>query len=473
MPKTPAPATTTADGSVGWSRPLALVVALAIFMENLDATILTTGTPSIARAFDVVPADLGLAVTAYLVAVAAFIPFGSWAADRLGARPVFLVSIVVFTLASVLCAASDSVATLTTARVLQGIAGSMLVPIGRLVVLSGTAKSDLVRAIAYLTWPALVAPVIAPLLGGILTEYAGWPWIFWVNVPVGIVLALAAWRIVPQVPRRRRPLDGVGLVLLVVAVSALVLGMEFVADASTTFAGAGLLVGSVLVGTLAVFWFRRAAHPVLDLRPLRIPTFRASNSAGSVYRGVVSAAPFLLPLLLQEGFGWTPVRAGAMLMAVFAGNLGIKPATTPLVRRFRLVPIIVVATCVLAASFVAAALLRPGTPEIVVALVFLVSGAARSVGFTAYNTLQFADVPGAQMSPANAVASISSQLATGVGIAVAALLVRAAAGLAPDGDAASAYRAALVGMAVLGLLSIVESASLPRGAGDAVRAGRR
>jgi EmrB/QacA subfamily drug resistance transporter len=458
---------------VGWSRPLALVVALAFFMENLDATILTTATPSIAADFGVVPADLGLAVTAYLVAVAAFIPFGSWAADRLGTRPVFLCSIVVFTLASVLCAASDGVGTLTAARVLQGVAGSMLVPIGRLVVLGGTAKSDLVRAIAYLTWPALVAPVIAPLLGGVLTEYAGWPWIFWVNVPVGVVLAFAAWRIVPQVPRRRRPLDVVGLLLLVVAVSALVLGMEVVADPAATLGGVLLLTGSLVVGTVAVFWFRRSAHPVLDLGTLRIPTFRVSNSAGSVYRGVVSAAPFLLPLLLQEGFGWSPVRAGAMVMAVFAGNLGVKPATTPLMRRFRLVPIIVVATSVLAASFVAAALLTPDSPEILVAVVFVVSGAARSVGFTAYNTLQFADVPAEAMSQANAVASISGQLATGLGVAVAALLVRAAADLAPVGDTAFAYRAALVGMAVLGLLSIVESALLPRGAGDAVRAGRR
>jgi EmrB/QacA subfamily drug resistance transporter len=473
VPKPTAPAVATGNAAPGWSRSLALVVALAFFMENLDATILTTATPSIAAGFGVAAADLGLAVTAYLVAVAAFIPLGAWAADRLGARPVFLASILVFTLASVLCAASGSVAGLTAARVLQGIAGSMLVPIGRLVVLSGTAKADLVRAIAYLTWPALVAPVIAPLLGGILTEYAGWPWIFWVNVPVGVVLAVTAWRVVPRVPRRRRPLDVVGLVLLVLTVTALVLGLELVADAATTLTGAGLLAGSLVGGTLAVRWFRRTEHPVLDLTTLRVPTFRVSNAAGSVYRAVVSAAPFLLPLLLQEGFGRSPVRAGAMLMAVFAGNLAIKPLTTPLMRRFRLVPIVVVATCVLAATFAAAAALTPRTPDLVVAALFVVSGAARSVGFTAYNTLQFADVPAAAMSPANAVAWISSQLATGLGIALAALLVRAAASAGPAADAAFAYRAALVGMAVVGLLSLLEPLRLPRGAGDSVRPGPR
>lgn len=467
-----AAAPTAAPDSVGWSRPLALVVALAFFMENLDATILTTATPSIAADFGVAAADLGLAITAYLVAVAAFIPFGAWLADRLGARAVFLVSVVVFTLASVLCAASGSVAALTCARVLQGVAGSMLVPIGRLVVLRGTPKADLVKAIAYLTWPALVAPVVAPLLGGVLTEYAGWPWIFWVNVPVGVVLAVAAWRIVPSVARTRRPLDVVGLVLVVVAVSALVLGLEFVAQSRTALLGAVLLLGALAVGAAAVLWVRRAEHPVLDLAPLRIATFRASNSAGSVYRAVVSAAPFLLPLLLQDGFGWSPVRAGAMLVFVFAGNLGVKPLTTPLMRRVRLLRIVAVATLVLAATFVAAALLSPTTPDPVVAAVFVVSGAARSVGFTAYNTLQFADVPAERMGPANAVASITTQLATGLGVALAALVVRAAASWAPAGDAAFAYRAALVAMAVVGVLSLVENAFLPRGAGDAVRAGR-
>lgn len=470
---TAATAPTAPPGSVGWSRPLALVVALAFFMENLDATILTTATPSIAAGFGVAATDLGLAVTAYLVAVAAFIPFGSWLADRLGARRVLLASVAVFTFASVLCAASGSVGALTCARVLQGVAGSMLVPIGRLVVLRGTPKTDLVRAIAYLTWPALVAPVVAPLLGGVLTEYAGWPWIFWVNVPVGVLLAVAAWRIVPTAATTRRPLDVVGLVLVVVAVTALVLGMEFVAQRSTTVPGAVLLVGALAVGVAVVAWVRHVEHPVLDLATLRIATFRASNSAGSVYRAVVSAAPFLLPLLLQDGFGWSPVRAGAMLVLVFAGNLGIKPLTTPLMRRFRLIPIVAVSTLVLAATFVGAALLSPGTPEPVVAVLFAVSGAARSVGFTAYNTLQFADVPAERMGPANAVASITTQLATGLGVALAALLVRAADVLAPGGDAPFAYRVALVGMAVVGVLSLVEDAFLPRGAGDAVRAGRR
>lgn len=451
---------------------MALVVALAFFMENLDATILTTATASIAADFAVAPADLGLAVTAYLVAVAAFIPLGSWLADRLGARGVFLASVVVFTAASVLCAGSDSVTSLTLARVLQGVAGSMLVPIGRLVVLSGIEKADLVRAIAYLTWPALTAPVVAPLLGGVLTQYAGWPWIFWVNVPVGVVLVLVAWRVVPVVPRRRRPLDVVGLVLVVVAVSALVLGMDLVAAPATSRRGGVLVLLAVVAGTAAVPWFRRSRHPLLDLTVLRVATFRACTAGGSVFRAVVSAAPFLLPLLLQEGLGWSPVQAGAVLVAVFAGNLGVKPFTTPLMRRVPMVPVVVGAAAVLAASFVGAALIGPDTPRSVVVGLFVVSGAARSVGFTAYNTLQFADVPAAAMGPANSVAAIGAQLATGLGVAGAALVVRLAGQVLPGAGPAVPYRVALLVAAVVGLASVVDAVRLPRGTGDEVRAGR-
>ena len=452
---------------------MALVVALAFFMENLDATILTTATPSIAADLGVRAADLGLAVTAYLVAVAAFIPLGAWLADRLGARGVFLASVVVFTLASVLCAGADSVTSLTLARVLQGIAGSMLVPIGRLVVLAGTDKADLVRAIAYLTWPALAAPVVAPLLGGVLVQYASWPWIFRVNVPVGLVLVVAAWRVVPAVPLRRRPLDLTGLVLLVVTVSALVLGMDLVAVPATTGRGVVLLVVAAVAGAAAVVWTGRTAHPVVDLRTLAVATFGVCTGAGSVYRAVVSAAPFLLPLLLQDGLGWSPVQAGAVLMAVFAGNLGVKPLTTPLLRRVPMVPVVVAATLVLAATFVGAALIGPDTPHAAVVVLFVVSGAARSVGFTAYNTLQFADVPGTSMGAANTVASIAAQLATGLGVAGAALVVRLAAASSPGAGAVTPYRVALVVAAVVGLATLVGPLRLPRGAGDTVRAGRR
>jgi len=457
-----------------WSRPVALVVAAAFFMENLDATILSTATASIARDFAVQPAQLGLAVTGYLVAVAAFIPLGAWLAERWGARRVFLAAVVLFVLASVACAASTDLVGLTTSRVVQGFAGSMMVPIGRLIVLRSTEKSELIRAIAYLTWPALVAPVVAPLIGGLLTEHLGWQWVFLVNVPVGVALLVVAWRVVPS-PEvgDRHPLDLVGLGLVAGSIVALVVGFELLGEPTTLAPGSLLVAGAAALGLAAVRWFRRAGHPLLDLSAFRIGSFRVTNLSGSLYRAVVNGVPFVVPLLLQDGFGWSPVEAGLMLMWVFVGNLAVKPFTTPLLRRFRVVPIIVVATVGLAATFVAAALVGPDTSPIVVAGVLLLSGVFRSVGFTAYNTLQFADVPAAMIGPANAIASITSQLAVGLGVAATALAVRVADLLASaDGPAPTAfgYQAALIVLAVLALLSLVEGLRLPKGTGDALRA---
>jgi EmrB/QacA subfamily drug resistance transporter len=449
-----------------WSRPVALVVAAAFFMENLDATILSTATASVARDFGVQPAQLGIAVTGYLVAVAAFIPLGAWLAERWGARRVFLAAVVLFTLASLACALSPDLVALTTARVVQGAAGAMMVPIGRLIVLRSTEKSELIKAIAYLTWPALAAPVVAPLIGGLLTEHLGWEWVFLVNVPIGALLLVAAWRVVPS-PEvgDRHPLDWPGLLLVVGAIVALVVSFELLGDQATLLPGVLLLVVAVALGLSAGRWFRRARHPLLDLEPFRVATFRVTNLSGSLYRAVVNGVPFVVPLLLQDGFGWSPVEAGLMLMWVFVGNLGVK-------HRFRIVPIIVVATVGLAATFVAAALVGPGTSPVLVAAVLLVSGVFRSVGFTAYNTLQFADVPAGQIAPANAIASITGQLAVGLGVALTALTVRVADTVATAegvGGAATGYQVALVVLAALALLSLPEGLRLPRGAGDSLR----
>ncbi|MDY0892077.1 MFS transporter [Frigoribacterium sp. CFBP9030] len=477
-PRDPAgPGRLDAESAPGsWSRPVALVVAAAFFMENLDATILSTATASIARDFEVVPAEVGIAVTSYLVAVAAFIPLGAWLAERWGARRVFLAAIVLFTVASLACALSGDLVSLTASRAVQGLAGSMMVPIGRLIVLRSTEKSELIRAIAYLTWPALVAPVIAPLVGGLLTEHLGWQWVFLVNVPVGAALLVAAWRVIPAVPRAPRArLDVVGLGLVVAAVVSGVVAFELLGGAPTAVTGAGLLVLAVLLVLAAGRWFRRVAHPLLDLTAFRIPSFRVTNLSGSVYRAVVNGVPFVVPLLLQDGFGWSPAEAGLMLTWVFVGNLGVKPFTTPLLRRLAVIPIVTVSTVGLAATFVGAALVTAETSPVVIALVLLASGVFRSVGFTAYNTLQFADVPPERLGAANALSSITGQLAVGLGVALTALVVRIADGVLGTtgvGDP-TGYRIALIVLAALALVSIVEGLSLPRGTGASLRAAPR
>ncbi len=447
--------------TAGWSRSLALLVAASSFLENLDGTILTTAAPAIARDFVVDPAGVGIAMTAYLLAVAALLPVSAWLVDRLGARPVFLAAILVFTVGSLLSAVSPSLPLLTAARVVQGIGGSMMVPVGRLLVLRTTRKSDLLRAIAFLVWPALAAPVIAPLLGGVLTQYWGWPWIFLVNLPIGVVLLVLAWRVVPRGDALApRPLDPLGLSLAIAAIVALVAGLELVPQPGSIAEGLAVVALSLVLFAAAVLRIRRARHPLVDLGAFAHPTFRIGNVAGTVFRITVSAVPFLAPLVLQDGFGWSPVTAGLMVTWVFVGNLAIKPATTPLIRLLGFRVVILGATIGLAATLAGAALLTPSTPPAVVAGLFLVSGAFRSIGFSGYMTVELAEIPQEGMNAANTLSSTITQLGAGLGVALSAVAVRAIGAVAGDPDGVVAYRGAFLVMSALAVASLVGPARL-------------
>ncbi|GAA2752685.1 MFS transporter [Amnibacterium kyonggiense] len=459
----------------GLDRPLAVLMAGAYFMENLDGTIVQTALPAIGRDFGVPAVDANTAITAYLLSVAVSVPLGGWVADRLGTRRVFLVAIVLFAVASLACGLTGDLVALCVLRVVQGVAGAFMVPVGRLAVLRATRQRDLIAAIAYLTWPGLLAPVIAPALGGVLTDTVGWRWVFLMNVPIGAVLLLAGLRLVPRsADRDHRGFDVVGFALLGVGLVSLLAGLEALGgDAPLRPATVLLLAVAMAAIAGAVGWMRRAAHPLLSFRALGIPTFRASNLGGGIYRLVVSALPFLYTLLFQVGFGWSASLAGALVVAVFVGNIGIKPFTTRIIRRFGFRTTIVgsnVAGALLAVAFVP---VDASTPLPVIALLLLVGGAFRSIGFTAYNSLQFADVPAGLTSGANTVAATVQQIAIGFGVAVAALAVRStvavAEAVAPGADSLG-YRWAFAAIAVLLLVPIAETLLLPRHAGAAVAA---
>jgi EmrB/QacA subfamily drug resistance transporter len=461
----------TDDAAPPLRRGLALLVAGGMFMEILDGTVIGPAAPHIAADLGVPAVAVNVAVTAYVLTLAVLIPVSGWLADRLGARTVFVAAVTVFTLASAGCALAPSLGVLTATRVVQGIGGAMMVPVGRLVVLRTTAKPDLIRAIAYLTWPALVAPVLAPALGGVLSTYASWRWIFLINVPLGIAGAVLGRRLVPgdrgASPRR---LDGRGFVLTAVGVAALVVGLESVARPDPAVAGTALGV-AVLVLAAAIRHLRRSTAPLLDVRVLRIATYRVSASGGSVYRAVISAIPFLLPLLFQLGFGWTAAQAGLAVIALFVGNIAIKPATTPLMRRFGIRSVMLGAIVAGMLCLAGMALLSRATPLPALLALLLVSGVARSVGFTAYNSVAFADVPAGRMSSANTLFSTLQELGGGLGVAVGALLVRLGgpvSGALGLGDGAAPFRVAFALLAVILMIPIVEALRLPRGAGAAL-----
>lgn len=442
-------------------------------MEILDGTIIQTAAPAMAADLGVRAVDINLAMTTYLLTLAVGVPVSGWLADRFGARRIFCIAIAIFTVASALCAISTSLPMLCVMRVLQGVGGAMMVPVGRLAVLRAVNKSDLLDAIAYITWPALLAPVLAPVLGGILADTVGWQWIFLINIPLGIVAFLAALAHVPDLDRRSTErLDWWGFILVGVALAALVLGMEQVgASQADWLLGDGLLVVSCVIGAGALVRFRRARHPLLDFSALRIATFRVGNIGGGLYRLLIGAAPFLFVLLFQAGFGWSASQAGLMVMAVFLGNILIKPATSPLIRRFGFRRVIVGANLCGALVYVGCVFLTPGTPVAVTALLLFASGVFRSIGFSGYNSVQFADVPPALTSRANTLASTMQQVATGLGIAVAALVVRVttvAADAVDPGLPELGYRWAFAVVAVLLVLPTIEAARMPARAGDEV-----
>ena len=459
------------------NRPLALLVAGTTFMESLDGTIIQTAAPAMARDLGVTAVDINVAMTAYLLTLAIGVPVSGWLADRFGTKRIFAWAIVIFTVASALCALSTSLPILVAMRVLQGVGGAMMVPVGRLAVLRAIEKHDLLDAMAYLTWPALLAPVLAPVIGGVIADTVGWQWIFLINVPIGIAGFLATLRLVPATdPVRRRRLDWAGFVLVGVALAALVLGMEQVGSATANWWWVGgLLALAAIVGGCAVLRLRRSTHPLLDLTALTIPTFRVGNVGGGVYRLLIGAAPFLFVLLFQTGFGWSAVQAGLLVMAVFVGNVLIKPATSPLIRRFGFRRVIVGSNLGGALVFGLCAFVEPSTPIAVIALLLFASGVFRSIGFSGYNSVQFADVPAALISGANTLASAMQQTAAGLGIAVAALIVRATtagASLVEPGAAELGYRWAFAVVAVLLLVPAIEAWRLDEQAGAEVAARR-
>ncbi len=404
-------------------RILPFIVGCALFMQMLDSTVVTTALPAMAVALDSDPVSLNIAITSYLLSLAVFVPISGWAADRFGARKVFMIAIGLFTVSSLTCALSSTLLHLVLSRIAQGIGGAMMVPVGRIILLRTIPKHDLLRAMAFLSMPALLGPLIGPPLGGFLVTYASWHWIFLINLPIGLFGIWMVRRYVVELPHDGlpHPLDFIGFLLSALCMACLMGGFETLGTSEASLSlTAGLIGTGLTTGALYYFHSRRCPHPILDLSLLRIPTFRASMLAGNLCRFTIGSSPFLMAILLQVSFGLSALSAGMITFAGAIGSMAMKFVAPPILRRWGYRQVLTVNGILTAGCTVLCIVFTAYTPVWVISGVLLMGGFFRSLQFTAVNTLTFADVSHAGMSRASSFAAMGQQLGVSLGVGVAA-----------------------------------------------------
>ena len=409
-------------------RLVPLIIAVALFMENMDSTIIATSLPAIAADIGANPLALKLAVTSYLLSLAVFIPASGWTADRFGARTVFRAAILTFVMGSIGCAFANSLSGFVVARIVQGIGGAMMTPVGRLVLVRSIDKRNLVDAMAWVTMPALIGPIIGPPVGGFITTYASWHWIFLINVPIGLIGIVLATRYIEDVRMENlERFDLAGMVLAGLGVAGLAFGLSVVGLGLVPLPiVAGLLATGAIFMTAYVMHARRTPSPVLDFSLIRIPTFRANVVSGSLFRLGIGALAFLLPLMLQLGFNYTPLQSGLVTFTAAVGAFTMKTFAARIIRRFGFRRILIVNALISSAFTAACGFFTPHTPFGAMIAVLLIGGFFRSLQFTATNTIAYADVDARRMSRATSLVSVAQQLSIAAGVAVGALAVEVA-----------------------------------------------
>ena len=403
-------------------RTIAMIIASAMFMEQLDATVLATALPTMARDFGVTAPSMSVALTSYLLSLAIFIPASGKVADRFGARTVFRAAIVTFTIGSILCAAAPTLLALVGARIFQGLGGAMMMPVGRLVLLRSVERRNMMSAMSWLLVPALIGPILGPPVGGFIVTYLDWRWIFYVNVPIGILGVVLVSLFIEETPIVRGvPFDIVGMVLSGVSLGCLFFGFEFTGNAGDGVLVLVLIGIGLVSGALYVRHARRHPAPILDLTLMRVPNFGLSVIAGALTRVTQGAHPFLLPLMLQLGFGLSAAKSGTIVIATAVGSMSMKAFAPALLRRFGFRTTLIVNGITASLGYAICSTFRPSWPLPAMFAVLVACGFFMSFQFTAYNTVAFDEIPPERMSAATSFYTTFQQLMLSVGICVAAL----------------------------------------------------
>lgn len=449
-------------------RIIALIVASAFFMEQLDSTIISTALPAMAESLRSDPVRLNFAMTAYLLSLAACIPLSGKIADRFGTRNTFRGAIALFVASSVLCGLAQNLPWLIGGRLLQGASGAMMVPVGRLVLLRTVEKSQLVSAMSWVLFPAMIGPAVGPLVGGFLTTYLSWHWIFFINVPIGLAGIWLATTYVPDIRSDEAPttFDYPGFALAAATMACLIIGLEELGHGGLSIPALSLLAAAV-ASALGYAWHsRRHPDPVLDFGLMRIPTFRVAMRSGFLFRVAYGSFPFLMPLMLQLGFGLSAAESGAITFAGAVGGLVMKAISVSFLRAFGYRQVMIWNGLLSALLLGVCGAFRPEWPLAAIYLLLGLGGLSRSLQFNAYGTIAYADVPPPRMSAATSLASINQQVTLALGIGLAALMLDASRNILGHASVQlSDFTVVFAAMGLLSALAVTQSRELTASSG--------
>ena len=448
------------------------LVAVAFFMESLDTTILNTAVPAISAALGVAPLSMKAVLASYTLALAVFIPISGWMADRFGTRLVFSSAIGLFTLGSFLCGISGNIHLLVACRILQGCGGAMMVPVGRLTLVRTFAKSELIRTMSFVSIPALVAPMLGPIAGGLIVGYLHWRVIFFLNIPIGLAGLILVYLHLPDYREEHtHPLDVVGLILFGSGIGLLSYVLEIFGEHTLSSREMSCLLAMSLA-LLAGYGIhaRTLEFPLLQLKLFSIRTFRAAAGGGFFTRLGIGGVPFLLPLLYQVGLGFTPIQSGLLVMPQALGAMSIKPFMPRILRALGYRGVLVSNTLVIGILLMVFATIGLNTPVWAIALQALLYGAFTSLQYTSMNTLVYADITETDASSASSIASTAQQMSISFGVAAAGLTT---AFFVPGASSGSnpmihGIHKALIALGCLTMASTVVFRSLKSGDGNDV-----
>ncbi|MBG9390673.1 MFS transporter [Caenimonas aquaedulcis] len=456
-----------------WNRTriIPLVVACPMFLQNLDTSVMGTALPAIADSLDADVLHLNLAITSYLLSLVLFLPASAWLAERYGPRRVFCTAVFLFSLASALCGAATTLGQLIFFRLLQGVGGAMMVPVGRLILLRAVPVAQMVVAMVWFTVPGGIGRLMGPLVGGAIVTVMSWRWIFLVNIPFGLAGVLLALYFIdkdlpPDSDAEMAPFDVPGLLLMAAALGGLLGALEMAGKSLMPWPG---VVALACVGCASLWLYLRRSNaqavPLVDFKVFRFLTFRASVAGGAPVRVAIGASPFLLPLLFQVGFGMTPLQAGTITMATALGSLGIRGAVTRAVKTFGYRRMLILSSATTSLFYAAYTFFTPETPHALLFVVLLFAGMSNAMTLVVLATIGYNEIPRNRMGHATALGTMAQQVSVAFGVTLAASLVELAHyfhGGAPGVLAAADFRPALIAVAMLPFMSAIAFLRLPK-----------